>query len=622
MNYLLLAARELAILVFVVVLPLSTAQSTGHETRSTASDLELRIDRLIEQLGAQEFSLREDAQSELLRLGVSAFDALYRAQNHGDIEIAMRAHYLVRSIRIHWTDPSDSAEVRSILKGYGELAPNDRASRIQLLAALESGKGAIALCRLARFEESTKLSKKAALFAMRTPRPDNPNRRLELLETIRRNAGSSQRTAVRWIRLFAEYLDDAEATVDQWDQLVREEESEFRESEPSTSLAIVRDLMHWQVEMLTRMNHDQEALEVMKRTVTLRNGAPGDLMEAVDWLLAKSAWEVIDELAKQHQQVFEENARLLYRLAEAKLRQGHIDKAQGMAERALSISESTEDFRFDIATLLRDRGLFDWAEREFRQILDAEKKASSQSINSAFWLSEMLHDQQRELAAAEVLAPICERAMSDKNFAKRVERYHHDVKALTSRMYFFRAEHYRMENDVTRQRQNLQSAIEANATDADVLIAMHRVETDDDKWRTMTTQRIEETARSFRQIIENLRQYTMEPGLTEPERDGVRRQLAMAYNQYAWLVANTEGDQQYALECSLKSLELRPNTAGYLDTLGRCYYAIGDLENAVIQQRKAVALDPHVGQMLRQLALFERALEESEQSQVAPFESR
>jgi tetratricopeptide (TPR) repeat protein len=56
------------------------------------------------------------------------------------------------------------------------------------------------------------------------------------------------------------------------------------------------------------------------------------------------------------------------------------------------------------------------------------------------------------------------------------------------------------------------------------------------------------------------------------------------------------------------SLEYVPNSAGYLDTLGRCYYAKQDYENAVKYQARAVALEPHSGQIRRQMKLFEEAL--------------
>jgi tetratricopeptide (TPR) repeat protein len=81
----------------------------------------------------------------------------------------------------------------------------------------------------------------------------------------------------------------------------------------------------------------------------------------------------------------------------------------------------------------------------------------------------------------------------------------------------------------------------------------------------------------------------------------------LGYNQLAWLIGNTEGDYQEALRCSQKSLELRPNTAAYLDTLGRCYYAVGDLDNAIKTQTQAIKLEPHSGLMQRQLKFFEKA---------------
>jgi Flp pilus assembly protein TadD len=77
----------------------------------------------------------------------------------------------------------------------------------------------------------------------------------------------------------------------------------------------------------------------------------------------------------------------------------------------------------------------------------------------------------------------------------------------------------------------------------------------------------------------------------------------------AWLVGNTEGDLDEALRASHRSLELAPETSGYLDTLGRCYFARGDCEKAVKYQSRAVDLDPHSGQIRRQLDFFKQALQ-------------
>ena len=89
-----------------------------------------------------------------------------------------------------------------------------------------------------------------------------------------------------------------------------------------------------------------------------------------------------------------------------------------------------------------------------------------------------------------------------------------------------------------------------------------------------------------------------------------REDLATMNNQYAWLISNTEGDLQLALRCSQRSLELQPNFSTYLDTLGRCYYAVGDYENAIKYQRRAVELEPFAMSMKRQLQLFETELQQ------------
>ena len=85
---------------------------------------------------------------------------------------------------------------------------------------------------------------------------------------------------------------------------------------------------------------------------------------------------------------------------------------------------------------------------------------------------------------------------------------------------------------------------------------------------------------------------------------------AAAFNQYAWLVGNTAGDLDEALKCSLKSLELEPETGGYYDTLAHVYFAKGDYENAVKSQTKAAELDPHSGVIRRKLELFREKLKE------------
>src|SRR5262245_22290577 len=122
-----------------------------------------RIERLIAQLGAQDYFVRERAQQELAKIGFKAFDALSAAEDHDDIEIAARAKFLVRQMRIEWPVDSDPPEVSRLLQNYGLKDDGSRLATVEQLAALEGDKGLAVLCRLVRFEKSALLAKVAAL---------------------------------------------------------------------------------------------------------------------------------------------------------------------------------------------------------------------------------------------------------------------------------------------------------------------------------------------------------------------------------------------------------------------------------------------------------------------------
>ena len=139
----------LAALLVAAGLP-ALARADDKPTADPAlSKSEQRIGRLIEQLGADDFGLRERAQGELSQLGLEAYDALHAAQSHHDPEIALRARYLLRSMSVRWFAESDSPKVVAILKEYGDLPEEQKRNRIDRLAALESSLGVQPLVRLA-----------------------------------------------------------------------------------------------------------------------------------------------------------------------------------------------------------------------------------------------------------------------------------------------------------------------------------------------------------------------------------------------------------------------------------------------------------------------------------------
>jgi tetratricopeptide (TPR) repeat protein len=174
--------------------------------------------------------------------------------------------------------------------------------------------------------------------------------------------------------------------------------------------------------------------------------------------------------------------------------------------------------------------------------------------------------------------------------------------SVAARFHYYRACQHRDAGDRQRERDELDLAIKFDHTDADVLIAMYRHPDADASWRAGVRQRIRDLTREFQQAIND------NPVDPTP------------YNQWAWLIGNTEGDFQQAIRYSHRSLELIPPGSGdsagasFLDTLGRCYYAAGDLENAIKYQRQAIEKVDFMQVMHRQLALFEKTLAEKQRA--------
>jgi Tfp pilus assembly protein PilF len=583
------------------------------KAESAEQELDARIQSLIQQLGAAQYATRERAQAELRRLGLTAFDALYEAQKHDDIEISLRAQYLVRSLTVDWAHEDDPIEVKGILRNYGEKDIKQRRSLMDELRKLPDGAGVPALARLARFERSPELSKRAALLIMTQPLSELDERSEPLARRIDKTMELSKRPAAQWLRIFARTLREPGKSLEEWERIVAEEERALAEFPETTSRQLVLDLLRWHSEFLSQLGRKSEAEDAMRRAVSLVQGAREEIIETVDWLMANEAWGLVDELAARFGGMFEKDSLLMYRLAEAQLKRGQKDQAEQTALRAFQSQDDSITERVVLAhSLYQSRGLIEWAEREYRHILDQEPLVSITALNARQRLAEMLHDHLRDREAAEVYQPLVDALDKDPNLERSLEQANIEAGGLRSRMHFFYAEHHRQQGDHARQRERLSKALQHDPREADALIAMFHAPGGDEKSRAEDRRMVEEAAQQFRRgnttaasAARACRRERRHPRVRS------RYLLAMYNNQYAWLVSNTFGDFQEALRLSHESLKLRPNTGAYLDTLAHCYAAVGDLENAVKYQSLAVELEPHSGQIVRKLAEFEQEWEAS-----------
>jgi predicted Zn-dependent protease len=604
--------RNLALLLLLLA-PAAYSQAqqvaaNDPEQQTAEEKHERKLTSLIEQLGSDEYATRQSAKADLEKLGLDAFNALFKAQDHADIEIALAARFLIRSMNIQWAQDDDPEEARKILEDYGSQPAEKRRDLMERLAALDKGWGLVPLSRIIRYESDGSLAKQAAILMLNVPRPSEEKTADKWAEGIRKTIGNSRRAAAAWALAYADTLQNAKDSLANWDQLISQEHETLLSYPEKSDREIVRKLMRWHAELLIELEKREEAVAVMRKSINLLESERTQILAWIDWLILHDAPELIDEIATRFDDTFAKDPELLYRLAENYLQQAKTDEANATAARARKIQPENFIEHYNVASKLKQRQQFEWAELEYRVILDNNPEASPQNISTRLVLAEMLHDVQRDKDAAEVLQKLVTLAEEDAAVRQALAQRERTLDEVKSRMNFFYSAHLLANANVEEAMKKLNEGFEADPYDVDLLIAMYRLQTEDAAFKEKTMTGLKAAIAHYKNDI------TKYEKLFGGNNRNIRMQLssnlvwAMACNQYAWLVANTEGDYQDAIKQSHKSLELRPDSASFLDTLGRCYYAAGDLKNAVKYQREAVEIDPSTNHLKRQLEQFEAEL--------------
>lgn len=552
-----------------------------------------KIAQLIAELGHADFFVRERAQQQLEQIGYDAFDALQAAASHEDLEIAARARYLLRLLRVDLTRKGDPEEVRRLLADYDSLPPLQRRERIEKLAQLPDAKGAEAIGRLILYERSPALAKAAAL-ALIAGDPTSPPQGAAargLADALRRTA----RAPAQWVQTWLGWPNDSPAALSQWVKHVEAEIRLQQEGSHDSSAEIVGGMLKIQFQWLKQLQKSDEAMAVAARLTELPVPEPETLLELTRWLIAQKAWKLIEDLAQRNPAPFQDQPLLTYARAYAAQQLGDGARADQLAAAALAAAPGRElqplleHLRTAIA--LRQMGMFSWAEAEYRHVIDQMAGNHPLAANARFSLAEMLHDQQRDDAAAKVLEEALAAAGGNKPQAVLADR---STAEIASRMHFFYACDAERQGRRDLQKERLLQGLAVDEPDIDLLIMAHHFDGLGAEQRESVEAKIKRIADELLQDIAN-----------EPENP-------MYMNQYAWLVGNTSSDRAVlaaALKHSIRSLELSPNNAGYLDTLAHVYAAMGDFEKAVRHQSRAAELEPHNGLITRQLEKFKSELQ-------------
>lgn len=573
-----------------------------------------RIAELIRQLGDPQYGRRERAAAELDSLGAAAIDQLLTAaEMSDDLEVALRASWLVESIPVD--DPGDPLAARSLLQGYKTKPLAERVVTMHWLLRLDDDAGITPLARIARLDRDATASRVAAALLAREWTPGDafwPG----IAERIAMALGNSQRPTARLLDSLVDFSQadsaaerraardtarDLVALLDRSRPADVATASESLGDDSDSSAAITRDLGRTTqrlferslVLMLIETGEVEEARDIIRSVFAefLAHGGDDTLQTASNiadtliWAAAHGLPDVVDDIPIAGHDEVRTHFILKFAQALCERTRGNDTVAEQLARTTFEQHGMSFVDRLRAGILLQKWGAGDWASREYTAVVDDNEAPAQQQVLASVMYAEFLHDRGRDGEAAGVLDRLVGADAGERVPALR--QLDRDPAQTRARADYFRACAAAAAGDTAAQRQDLEAAASGAAPDVDALIALYHLPDNTPEQRQATLDRIQA---ALARMEEEIQQVPDDPN---------------TYNEYAWLVSNTEGDFAKALRYSKRSLRDSFDNASYLDTLAHCHAAAGNLTAAIRTQRLAMRHEPHNRIIRLNLAAFE-----------------
>ncbi|MFM8890031.1 MAG: hypothetical protein ACKOTB_00155 [Planctomycetia bacterium] len=607
------ACAGLAIVLGAIVSPVGPAAADGGAEPTPAE-----IAALVESLGAADYAEREAAAKRLGAIGPAAVDPLLAAAELStDLEIAMRARWLVDTIPIDTA--ADPPEVVKLLEHYKRKPFAERVQIMHRLLRVDDDGGIEPLARIVRLDRSPLGSRVAAALLCREWRADDPYWP-QFRGRIAAGLGASGRPASVVLRARLD-LSAAATDADRAASLTAARESLDRlanpppgaeaeaggrrdldagSSEGDASAPITettrRIFDRCLIQMLLAAHRRDDAL-AQAAALLARCHAQGEEAEkdadtvaeeiagTLSWLVEHGLPEAIDgDLPPD----VRDDPLVAYSMALAERSRGNPLKADELATAAFAKpAGSNAEFvdRLQTALLLAKWGAADWADREYASLLENPRAPVAQFTLGSIMYSEFLHDQERESEAATCLERLLEGRQGKGGDARGIgaiepflQQIGRDPRSIQSRLHFFKSCAAAAKGDAADRRKSLEQSLRAYASDVDSLIALYGLADNTPEQKAAAVRRVQQALEHIDNEIQAVRSVS----------DDVN-----SYNEYAWLVANTQGDLRKAIRYSKISLVKSFDSSSYLDTLAHCHFAAGDKAAAVRTQSLALRQEPH-----------------------------
>jgi len=593
------------ILVCFALLPARTVASSSSAGDDSIS--QQKVAELIAQLGDTNYAIRESATQQLRMIADHAIDQLLDAADQSnDLETALRAQWILETVSL--IRPDDPPEVADLLKNFSSRSLSQQISALSRLIRLEENAGITPLARLIRTNRSASTSYLAALILLQEWRPADPYWP-QLAAHVPDELAMSQRPAALLINrliIFSQKADNPESklnvrkdafknfetAVDQFLELMPFKAQTFLDY---TTTREVRDLAR---EIVVRC-HARAAIQaglpdrgvaVAKELLEfIPKSSDKYLLTTADvlfWAAHSGLANLVNYLPESLQATIENQAITLYAAARCEQLNGNETLADEMARRAFALSSDKTNEQMLAAVRLDHWGLVDWADREYRRVITAPTLSAQQIIPFSIQWAELLNDFDRCNEASAVLNDVLTGSHGTIKNIRVMDSLGYSKEALAARQKFFLSRADKEKNKREKERQALDKALDEYPEEIDTLIAYYHFPGLLPADKEHIVKLIQGALKKLQQRIDR-----------EPDEPN-------SYNEYAWLVANTEGDLLRATRYSKRSLDLVFDSASFLDTLAHCYAAAGNRNEAIRCQVVALRKDPGSNTIQKNLQKF------------------
>lgn len=562
------------------------------------------LPRLIRQLGHPRFRERERAVNRLRLFGTDAFHPLLENIDAEDAEIRARVRILLDELRPAVLREGVTTCDLPYVHDYSQLSDAQKRLRIRTLADLAPEFGGTALLRIASTESNERLAKTAAAGLLRNAVPSDLTIQRHMKAQLSDVAGT--RTPLIWIQQYLQSIDQPGASIDAFDHMVSAEQLALKQAPETTEESDVLDpLRRYTIDLRMRASLKSAAAE---RTLDLFEDASPESEQRLDlikWLYQARYYDLLLGLADAHLDWFTTHRFEQYLVAAAAKSMSDESRSDALQRAALDAAMSDND-RLEVAGKLRESGLAEWAEREYRAVCERNGSfvESEESILAIFYLVDIYHQQQRHRECYELLEAVCGQLEAKRNSQEDVNRLLgvFNIESNRLRAAYEKALQALHDGDPQEAMAQFRLALPYAQVDNDVICDAYQL--DDAKFR----EEIEQYKRAIiRQRTQSVARY--EQALVQRQnlrnQQVIRSQVARECNELAWIMINTGESVEAALRYAQRSVELDPGLAYSLDTLAVCHFKNGNVPLAVQYEHQALRLMPYREDLQRTLKQFE-----------------